>query len=105
MVGRFWSPANSNERAAARCGDAPLGQVPMHDGKFPEFIQLKISGVYVFETKTFVVRWYRFGRILSIQYGTVYKTRCLIYFNGGNDTQDGPVLCKGYIIDSMSGTF
>jgi len=36
--------------------------------------------------------WYRFGCILSIQNGTVHKTRCLMPFNGGNGRQDGLVL-------------
>jgi len=47
-------------------------------------------------------RRYRFVRILSIWYGTVHKTSCLMRCNGGNGRQDTPVLSEysTYMIQS-----
>jgi len=50
---------------------------------------------------SWVLMSYRFGRILSIWYGTVHKTSRLMGGNGGHGRQDGPVLN----VDSTYGTF
>ena len=58
--------------------------------KSEEYDQICTGEIFGLEDQN--VRRYRFGRILSIRYGTIHKPRCLMPLNGGNGRQDGPLL-------------